>query len=175
MTFFSRLWPKIFKKRSKFIPVFPKQYVRAEVRMIKTARNLKEINQGVEDGFDPFILAIKPNPEIKHHIGLMRHKKYGTYSEFKQMRGDDVGDDYIMTHRIEYYPYFFEPHYAAYLLPKDIKVGEFVWLEDLIQDLEGDYVFCNVSRAKSGPACWTGERFILDLEFIKRRRSFILG
>jgi len=36
-----------------------------------------------------------------------------------------------------YYPYKFESPFAAYLIPSDIKRGEMVFIEDLIEDYIG--------------------------------------
>ena len=57
------------------------------------------------------------------------------------------------------------PSYAAYLLPSDLKEGQNIVLQDLIENItesreeeNSDY------RLKSVVAMWDGEKFIVDME-----------
>jgi hypothetical protein len=73
-----------------------------------------------------------------------------------------------------YYPYQFESPFAAYLVPPDIKVGEKVMLEDLIEDVvshtwnQGD-----TFRLKSCAAVWGGQDFVIVDEPIGNRVAII--
>jgi hypothetical protein len=73
-----------------------------------------------------------------------------------------------------YYPYQFENPFAAYLVPPDIKIGEKVILEDLIEDVvshtwnQGD-----TFRLKSCAAVWGGQDFVILHEPAKVRGSII--
>jgi hypothetical protein len=74
-----------------------------------------------------------------------------------------------------YYPYQFESPFAAYLVPQDIKVGEKVILEDLIEDVvshswnQGD-----TYRLPSCNAVWNGTDFTLQHE-PNERANHIIG
>jgi hypothetical protein len=62
-----------------------------------------------------------------------------------------------------YYPYNFKSPYAAYLVPLDLKVGETVMLEDLIEDIVGErWSQGDTYRLKSCKAVWDGKEFILQ-------------
>jgi hypothetical protein len=64
-----------------------------------------------------------------------------------------------------YYPYHFESPFAAYLIPKDLQIGETVFLEDLIEDfVGGSWNQGDKRRSSSCKAVWDGKEFILQYD-----------
>lgn len=62
-----------------------------------------------------------------------------------------------------YYPYHFESPFAAYLVPKDLQIGETVFLEDLIEDvIGGSWNQGDKRRLTSCKAVWDGKEFVLQ-------------
>ena len=59
-----------------------------------------------------------------------------------------------------YYPHQFPSPYAAYLIPDDIEIGEWVYLEDLIEDFVGaSWNQGDKYRLESSEAMWNGKDF----------------
>ncbi len=59
-----------------------------------------------------------------------------------------------------YYPYHFPNPFAAYLLPPDLKRGEEVWLEDLIEDIVGSWWNQgDTTRLAAAAAIWYVKKF----------------
>ncbi len=61
-----------------------------------------------------------------------------------------------------YYPYHFESPFAAYLIPKDIAVGERVFIEDLIEDFLGGSHHSSW-RLESCEAIWNGSELEIEI------------
>lgn len=155
----------------------PSEPPKENLRVIKTARTVNEINKGADEGFWPLIRKVEPSKEIS--------TKYCVYQNEINGKVDMVCDYRIFFHIFEsadnphefnhphynkvidwtyHYPYRFPSPFAAYLIPKDIQVGEVVLLEDLIEDHVGDiWNQGDVYRLPSCKATWDGKDLILDL------------
>ena len=74
-----------------------------------------------------------------------------------------------------YYPYTFNSPFAAYLIPKDIKTGERVFIEDLIEDYIGaSWNQGNTYRLDSCEAIWNGTD--LEIQYDpKANNSIFIG
>lgn len=105
------------------------------LRVIKTARTLDTINSAAKDGLIPLIKPVDPSPDIHSMVIVYQNRKTGEI----ELSGDQrwgPGDEYdCVLHRKTYYPYSFPEPFAAYLLFPDLKDGERVWLEDIIEDI----------------------------------------
>ncbi len=133
----------------------------AQTRTIKTARNSEEINNATGEGYWPLIKLLEPSDEIKTKVIIYQHKTTGQVMLFGDLRmKPPLNEDYEYISSVWYYPYKFESPYAAYLIPKDIQIGEKVFLEDLIEDYvdwcwnQGD-----ATRLESCKAIWNGKDF----------------
>lgn len=73
-----------------------------------------------------------------------------------------------------YYPYHFESPFAAYLVPSDLKIGEMVMLEDLIEDVVGSsWNQGDTYRLASCKAIWDEKEFILQHEPNERNNQVV--
>ena len=112
-----------------------------ELRVISTARDEQSINHAAEQGFFPLLKKVEPLDEIKAKFSVIQHRRTGVIEVIHDLRiqfhpekykGYDLVIDWSF-----YYPYKFNSPFAAYLIPKDIKKGERVFVEDVIQDIVG--------------------------------------
>ena len=136
-----------------------------KLRVIKTARTEKTINNAALKGFKPLVKKVQKSDKI--------FSKYAVFQNINTGEIEVVGD-YRYNYRTQnmsefitvidwtfYYPYNFKSQFAAYLIPKDIQVGERVFIKDLIEDYVGTswnqgYTY----RLESCEAIWNGN----DLE-----------
>lgn len=162
------------------------------LRIIKTARDEKSINEAAKSGFFPLIKKVEPNYNIRSKYALGQDKESGeikviydfrqsfqenrpTYTSlFEEEKSDTNRKNFEeIIDWTYYYPHNFPSPFAAYLIPKDIQIGERVFLEDLIEDyIEGFWNQGNVFRLKNSEAIWNGKD--LDIQ-IDKLPSRILG
>ncbi len=147
---------------------------KSDLRIIKTARSRESINKAAEKGYWPLVKPVMPLPDIKSKFAIKQDDKTGKISVVNDFRGVDrnlkipgkesipVKSDIVIDWTY-YYPYQFESPYAAYLLPTDLKVGETVILDDLIEDVVGGrWNQGDTFRLKSCTAVWDGKEFVLQ-------------
>lgn len=150
------------------------------VRIVKTARTLKMINEAAKVGFLPLIKKVEPSEHIRTKFKLIQSKVTGEVELITDYRSDyrtnplldffDLPEKEPRTNFetvidwTYYYPYSFPSPFAAYLLPGDIAIGEEVLLEDLIEDYVGDrWNQGDAFRLKSCRAVWDGKDLQLKL------------
>lgn len=130
-----------------------------KLRWIKTARTIEEMNIAVRGGFRVLVKEAETAPKFPFGSCVVQLKDTG---EIK-LRGNHprVRDRFERDHPNgydilipSYYPQKFEYPFAAYLIPPDIKMGEIVLLEDLIEDINYKGYRLPFSEAE-----WTGEDF----------------
>lgn len=130
-------------------------------RVVKTARTVEDINAAARQGLRPLVKPVRPGKDIHYMVAVFQDPQTGEIELSGDVREDSRGYkkgkviDYTL-----YYPYHFPNPFAAYLVPRDLAVGEEVWLEDLIEDLVG--VYGNQGhhpRLAAAPAVWNGRDF----------------
>ncbi len=132
------------------------------LKTIQTARTLEEINVAAKEGYWPLIKVLQPCYKIKTKRVVFQDKNTGEIAT-TQAQSRDLGEgfedfEYVMT--VWYYPYKFESPFAAYLIPKNLKKGEKVFLTDLIEDYVGWYdTWGNAARLDECEAIWNGSDF----------------
>lgn len=140
-----------------------------ELRVIKTARCIEDINKAADMGFIPLVKKLKPLKKLFRTIGIFRNKKtnkieeaedYVVYEQYGNITSyEDENEWELVVPFHSYYPYKFDSQYAAYLIPHDIEKGEKVILEDLIEDYYGGSFWSHHIRVESLQAIWAGEDF----------------
>ncbi len=119
---------------------------------------MKSINAAAKNGFRPLIKPVTPSEEIHTMVAVFQNSETGIIQLSHDYRSHPDGVQVLgFTH---YYPYHFPNPFAAYLIPSDLAIGEFVWLEDLIEDLVA--VWGNQGhhpRLPAGVAIWNGTDF----------------
>lgn len=140
--------------------------MKPNLRTIKTARTLEAINNAAQNGFWPLVKPVIPSPEIKSKFAVLQNKNTGTVEVIADFRADhQTGSLEKVIDFTFYYPHQFPSPYAAYLIPDDLKKGESVWLEDLIEDVIGhSWNQGDTYRLPSCEAVWNGNEFIIKYE-----------
>jgi len=135
------------------------------LRIITTARTLEAINKAAKDGYWPLVKPVIPSPAIKSKYAVYQNVTTGEIDVINDYRAENQTNG--LTNVIKftyYYPHQFENPYAAYLIPADIKVGECVWLDDLIEDVVGQKWNQGDSyRLTSCEALWNGKDMMLQV------------
>ena len=139
------------------------------LRIIETARNEDAINNAVDRGFKALVKPVIPSEDIKSKLAVYQNKHTGRIivsGDFRYTFDRDENYETVMDFTY-YYPHSFESPFAAYLVPKNIEVGERVFLEDLIEDIVGHcWNQGNAYRLESCEAIWNGENF--DIQYTKK-------
>jgi hypothetical protein len=138
----------------------------SNLRVIKTARSQDAINAAARAGFRPLIKPVVPSSEIRSKFAVLQNRKTGEIKVLCDYRayGEDPDAEPVIGFTY-YYPYHFESPFAAYLIPPDLKIGERVLLEDLIEDLVGiEWNQGDTYRLERCEAIWNGSDFELQYD-----------
>ncbi|MFZ4596341.1 MAG: hypothetical protein ACOYOF_18935 [Verrucomicrobiaceae bacterium] len=134
----------------------------SDLRVIKTARTEEAINEGAKAGFWPVVQKVKPLKKIHSKFAVFQSEQTGEIKVCGDFRGLPGGDFKQVIGWTRYYPHVYPEPFAAYLVPKDIKKGETVWLEDVIEDQVGyEWNQGDVFRLESCEAVWNGKKLVL--------------
>lgn len=147
-------------------------------RVIRTARDLESINEAARDGFRPLVKKVEPSENIKSKYTIFQNKNTFEIEMIVDSRVSfryEKDENYLkVIDKTFYYPYNFDSPFAAYLIPKDLKINEFVFLEDLIEDYIGFKWNQGVARRlKSCEARWNGKDF--EILYTSQKRTTIMG
>lgn len=130
------------------------------LRVIKTARTEKEINDAVKEGYFPLLKKVERDEKIYSRLSVYQNRVTGeivTFSDLRFLyRNEEKLKDYDEIFSFHYYPYNFPNPYAAYLIPKDIAEGEKVYLDDVIEDFIGSSHW-GAYRLDKHEAVWNGK------------------
>jgi hypothetical protein len=138
------------------------------LRIIKTARDEDSINKAAKKGFKPLIKMVEPLAEIRSKYSVVQNKLTGEIKvvcDYRESFGDNENNQFeTVIDWTFYYPHNFNSPFAAYLIPKDIKVGERVFIEDLIEDYIGaSWNQGDKYRLESCEAIWNGLNLEIQL------------
>ena len=149
-----------------------------ELRAIKTARDIESINNAAKSGLKPLVKKVEPSSKIRSKYSVVQNKKTGEISIVGDYRGgiysDDKNDFENVIGWTFYYPHSFSSPFAAYLIPNDIKIGERVFIEDLIEDYIGAvWNQGDTYRLESCEAIWNGTDLEIQYDPGVNRSDFI--
>jgi hypothetical protein len=162
----------------------PQTLNRDNLRIIKTGRDVETINQAAINGFMPLVKKVVPSKKIRGKFSVVQDTETGEIEMIGDYRHDmgghwfkDKDQKERMVKVIDwtfYYPYHFELPFAAYLVPKDIREGERVFLEELIEDIIGSrWNQGDTFRLESCEAIWNGTDF--EIQFSGNDRRDLIG
>ena len=137
--------------------------------IIKTARDKDSINKAAKSGFKPLVKKVEPSDKIRSKYSVVQNKKTGEIKIVGDYRDgffeDDNNDFETVIDWTFYYPHSFKSLFAAYLIPKDIKIGERVFIEDLIEDYIGEsWNQGDTYRLESCEAIWNGTDLVIQYD-----------
>jgi len=138
------------------------QYQGEYLRVIETARTLETINHAAHRGLFPLVKEVQYDPSYFRKLLICQDPETGIIALQGDYRSEKTADYSPVTSWIKAYDYPSSP-FAAYLIPKDLKTGERVFIIDLIENIEGGtWNQGDRWRLESSPATWNGEDFDID-------------
>jgi hypothetical protein len=149
-----------------------------ELRIIKTARDKDSINIAAKSGLKPLIKKVEPSDKISSKYSVVQNKNTGEIEIIGDYRrrfnsADNNNFEKVIDWTF-YYPHSFKSPFAAYLIPKDIKIGERVFIEDLIEDYIGaSWNQGDTYRLESCEAIWNGKDLEIQYDPEANRSDFI--
>ncbi|HOZ96404.1 MAG TPA: hypothetical protein PLS07_04870 [Niabella sp.] len=144
------------------------------LRVIKTARDMGSINKAAKSGLYPLIKEVKPSDKIRSKYSVAQHKLTGEIKILGDYRWNDLEEYEVVIDWTFFYPYSFKSPFAAYLIPKDIKIGDRVFIEDLIEDYIGaSWNQGDTYRLESCEAIWNGTDLEIQYDPKTNRSDFI--
>jgi len=144
------------------------------LRVIKTARDMGSINKAAKSGLYPLIKEVKPSDKIRSKYSVAQHKLTGEIKILGDYRWNDLEEYEVVIDWTFFYPYSFKSPFAAYLIPKDIKIGDRVFIEDLIEDYIGaSWNQGDTYRLESCEAIWNGTDLEIQYDLKTNRSDFI--
>jgi len=137
------------------------EHGKSVLRVIKTARGIDAINAGAAEGLRPLVKKVEQSTELCMSMVVYQHEDTGeVFADLDPRSEIPPGYTQVLPH-FAYYPDPPKHPVAAYLIPDDLKAGERVLLEDLIEDVLKSIVLENVYRLQSCEATWDGSEFEL--------------
>jgi len=134
------------------------------LRVIRTIRGETAINAAKEMGLKLIELRAEVNDEFKVKYKKLQHRKTGeiiTIGDFREGHGWEWKTLVDWTYKNP--SKFFSP-FAAYIVPKDLKPGERVLINDVITNhVSGRWNQGDVYRLSKSEAMWTGRYFNIDV------------
>jgi len=129
-------------------------------RIIRTARKVHEMEQAAKDGYRVLLQVIKENPDIQSKLAVCQNSETQRLEFIGDLREyrEDITIDFV-----SYNPSVSSFPIAAYIVPRDIKNGERVFILDLIENIVSEtWNQGDAYRLESGYATWDGEGFDID-------------
>ena len=134
------------------------------LRVIRTIRGETAIKAAKDMGLKLLELRAEVSDEFKVKYKKLQHRKTGeiiTIGDFREGNGSEWK---TLVNWTSENPSKFFSHYAAYVIPKDLKKGERVLINDLITNhVSGRWNQGDVYRLSKSEATWTGEDFYIDV------------
>ena len=141
--------------------------MRDNLRVIKTIRGETAIKAAKDMGLKLLELRAEVSDEFKVKYKKLQHRKTGeiiTIGDFRENNlYHNLGYKTLVDWTSENPSKFFSP-FAAYIIPKDLKKGEHVLINDVITNhVSGKWNQGDVYRLSKSEATWTGEDFYIDI------------
>lgn len=146
------------------------------LRVIKTARSLRKINEAARNGYKPLLKKVEQSRDIKSKFAIWQNQKTREIKLSEDYRAEySFEDDMIkVIDWTFYYPKPFKNPFAAYLIPLDIAIEERVFLEDLIEDIVGQsWNQGDSNRLAGAEAIWTGNDF--EIQVTNNDARYLIG
>lgn len=153
-----------------------KHYNPKNLPVIKTCWTEKDINDAARKGYRPLVKRIEKTNKIRSKFAILQHTDTGEIKrlgDFRQAFSEHPDFETVIDWTW-YYPENFPEPFAAYMIPKDLKAGEEVWIDDLIEDYVGsEWNQGNTTRKKWAEAIWTGSE--LEIKFDPQDITILIG
>ena len=140
------------------------------LRVIRTIRGERAIKAAKDMGLKLLELKAEVSDEFKVKYKKLQHRKTGEIITIGDFRADGGSEWKTLVDWTSRNPSKFFSPYAAYIVPKDLKSGERVLINDVITNhVSGRWNQGDVYRLSKSEAIWTGRYFNIDV------RSYAIG
>ena len=134
------------------------------LRVIRTIRGETAIKAAKDMGLKLLELKAEVSDEFKVKYKKLQHRKTGEIITIGDFRADGGSEWKTLVNWTSENPSKFFSPYAAYVIPKDLKKGERVLINDVITNhVSGRWNQGDVYRLSKSEATWTGEDFYIDV------------
>ena len=134
------------------------------LRMIRTIRGETAIKAAKDMGLKLLELRAEVSDEFKVKYKKLQHRKTGEIITIGDFRADGGSEWKTLVNWTSRNPSKFFSPYAAYVIPKDLKKGECVLINDVITNhVSGRWNQGDVYRLSKSEATWTGRGFVIDV------------
>ena len=140
--------------------------------VVRTVFTPHQLNEAIEEGYKTIVVKRELNPRLELESMILRNIHTGEYiqttSRLQRVQyGKTIEypeDEWELVHIETGYarPSSQIKNWGAYVLPKEIKVGDRVYIEELIEDLVASAFWYSVSPAADAEAIWNGECLEID-------------
>ena len=134
------------------------------LRLIRTIRGERAIKAAKDMGLKLLELKAEVSDEFKVKYKKLQHRKTGEIITIGDFRADGGSEWKTLVNWTSRNPSKFFSPYAAYVIPKDLKKGECVLINDVITNhVSGRWNQGDVYRLSKSEAIWTGRYFDIDV------------
>ena len=134
------------------------------LRVIITIRGERAIKAAKDMGLKLLELKAEVSDEFKVKYKKLQHRKTGEIITIGDFRADGGSEWKTLVNWTSRNPSKFFSPYAAYVIPKDLKKGECVLINDVITNhVSGRWNQGDVYRLSKSEATWTGRGFVIDV------------
>lgn len=149
-----------------------------ELRIVQTIYNVSDLNAATRNGLLTLVKNIEPNANLYYRELLLKNFETGEYVtvpsrqfavQYGKTKTFPENEWQLITSYTKYArPKRLSQKWAAYVLPEKPKLGERLFIEDIIEDILADRFWYKTIIAQSGEAVWNGADLEIDMEPIKR-------
>lgn len=139
------------------------------IRVIKTARTVEEMNRAVLEGYWPLLYQNSYDKEVNEYLMMYQHPETQLCQIVKDPCVARELEALGYKPRLKNSNYISDsPLFAAYLIPKDIKQEEEVWLEDVIE-----VGYRNYHRVTAAKGVWKGSSIRFENDWVEKPNNVI--
>ncbi len=142
-----------------------------DLPVVKTCYDLHRLNEAIKHGHKICIMKITEQPQLCLSGLLLQNKSSGEYTLVKERRVyrrsgifEYSVEEWETIHEVNGYARTRRAHqgWGAYILPLDVKLGDRVYVDDLLEDSVSSKFWYSVVAAVDGEGIWDGSSIKID-------------
>lgn len=142
-----------------------------ELPVVTTCYDLHKLNEAIKHGHQTCIMKITEKPQLCLSGLLLRNKSSGEYELVKERKVyhrygivEYSAEEWETIHEVNGYARTRPAHHGwgAYILPLDVKLGDRVYVDELLEDSFSSEFWYSVVAAVDGEGVWDGSNIKLD-------------
>ena len=153
-----------------------------EYQHSKYEKKIELLEKEKDKGNHVLIRKLEPNEDCYTYSLVLRNRKNGKYItvpsrrfyvQYGELREYSFSEWIEVTSLKKYRGKNIRENWGAYIVPKNAKVDEIFYIENLMEDIVAEKFWGSIHCAKDGIAKWDGEDLNLDLDVYKE--NFLVG